>query len=457
MSIVSSYVVPHPPLIVPEIGRGEENKVRKTINSYKEVAEDIALKRPDTIVFISPHTKAYIDSFVMLDNNKLLGSFSKFGVDISYEESNDLELVNTINDISNDRGVPIIKIEDELDHGVLVPLYYIKKVYNDFKIIVVSLSGLSLVDHYRLGMVIRDSINKLGRKCSIVSSGDLSHKLQEYGPYGYCSEGVQYDLEIMKVLESCDFSKLLEFDYNFLDKASECGHRSFTIMAGCLDGYNLFGTNLSHEDVTGVGYGVLKYNVLDIDDNRHLLFKYLNHVEKNLTDKYSKCDKYVLLARDAINKFVLDKEVLELDNTYPDEMLNRKAGVFVSIHKFGMLRGCIGTISPITNSICEEIINNAISACSNDSRFNPITSDELDWLDISVDVLDDPEIIDDKNLLNPSKYGVIVTSNYKKGVLLPNLDGINDVDTQIEIALNKAGIDPLDNYTLQRFEVVRHD
>ena len=137
-------------------------------------------------------------------------------------------------------------------------------------------------------------------------------------------------------------------------------------------------------------------------------------------------------------------------------MTERQAGAFVSIHKHGTLRGCIGTIMATTDSVAQEIINNAISASTKDPRFDPITKDELEWLDINVDILGDPEDIDSPAELDVKRYGVIVSSGYKRGLLLPDLDGVDSVEQQIDIARRKGGIGEREKYKLQRFEVIRH-
>jgi AmmeMemoRadiSam system protein A len=141
----------------------------------------------------------------------------------------------------------------------------------------------------------------------------------------------------------------------------------------------------------------------------------------------------------------------------PEEMLSQRAGCFVSIHKYGSLRGCIGTISPAKKSLAEEIIANGISACSRDPRFSSVKEDELPFLEISVDVLGKPEKIKDRSQLDVKRYGVICTSGYKRGLLLPDLEGVDTVEQQIEIACSKGNIDPDDeNLELERFEVIRH-
>jgi AmmeMemoRadiSam system protein A len=139
----------------------------------------------------------------------------------------------------------------------------------------------------------------------------------------------------------------------------------------------------------------------------------------------------------------------------PDsKFLNEKAGVFVSLKKRGELRGCIGTFTPTCANIAEETIQNAVSAASKDPRFLPVTSPELPEITCSVDVLSKPEPAE-QNELNPKKYGVIVESGFKKGLLLPDLEGVDSISSQIEIAKQKAGILPEEPFKLYRFKVNR--
>jgi AmmeMemoRadiSam system protein A len=136
----------------------------------------------------------------------------------------------------------------------------------------------------------------------------------------------------------------------------------------------------------------------------------------------------------------------------------RRAGCFVSLKKDGELRGCIGTIAPTKRSLAEEICANAVSAGRYDRRFSPVTADELDELVYDVDVLGEPEPVASADELDPRVYGVIVsTADGRRGLLLPDLDGVDSVDEQVQIAAQKGGIDLLgDDYHLERFVVERH-
>lgn len=168
-------------------------------------------------------------------------------------------------------------------------------------------------------------------------------------------------------------------------------------------------------------------------------------------------DKYVELARKTIEKYIVDGELLQVPTELPDEMLRTRAGAFVSLHRAGQLRGCIGTISATKESVAQEIICNAISAATNDPRFEPVRKDELEDLEISVDVLKEAEKIDSLAQLDVKRYGVIVTKGWRRGLLLPDLDGVDTPLEQVQIALMKAGLSQNEKgYTLERFEVIRH-
>jgi len=164
---------------------------------------------------------------------------------------------------------------------------------------------------------------------------------------------------------------------------------------------------------------------------------------------------YVKLARETIENYIKQGKIITPPLDLPEEMINQKAGVFVSLKKNGNLRGCIGTFMPTQGNIAQEIIKNAISAAVDDPRFSSVNVSELEDLFISVDVLSAPEEVKDISQLNPRKYGVIVSSGYKKGLLLPDLEGVDTVEYQIDIAKRKAEIYPGEKVKLYRFEVKR--
>ena len=460
MSIQAAFMVPHPPMILPQIGRGREAQIQETISAYEQAAREIAALAPDTIIIASPHSVMYADYFHISPGRKAGGSFAEFGApQVKFAEEYDKELVDRICMEADSRGFPAGTAGErsaKLDHGTMVPLWFIRNRYTRGKIVRIGLSGLPLTDHYEFGMLIRDAVNGLGRKAVFVASGDLSHRLQPYGPYGISPEGPVYDRRIMEAAGRGAFGELLDFDEVFCEKAAECGHRSFVIMAGALDGQKVRAKALSHQDVTGVGYGICTFCPEGEDASRHFLRLHLDRLEEELEKREAASDPYVRLARRSLETYIREGRTLPLPEDLPQDMLKQRAGVFVSIHKHGKLRGCIGTIEPVKKCVAQEIISNAISAATKDPRFDPVTPDELKWLEINVDVLGKPEKITSLSQLDVKRYGVIVSCGYRRGLLLPDLDGIDTPQQQVSIALQKGGIREDETCQMERFEVIRH-
>jgi AmmeMemoRadiSam system protein A len=163
----------------------------------------------------------------------------------------------------------------------------------------------------------------------------------------------------------------------------------------------------------------------------------------------------VALAKDTVEKYVKEGKRPAPPKTLTQEM-KEKAGVFVSIHSLGDLRGCIGTFEPQQRNVAAEVITNAISAAMRDPRFDPVTPDELKDLDYSVDVLTHPEPVADESALDAKKFGIIVACGWRRGLLLPDLEGVDSVDEQIDICCQKGGISPEEPLQLYKFEVKRY-
>ncbi|MCL1807324.1 MAG: AmmeMemoRadiSam system protein A [Oscillospiraceae bacterium] len=426
---MKAYLMPHPPLLIPGVGQG--NEIPGTRRACETVAEEIKHDRPDTLIVISPHSVCYEDTFHIAPGKGASGDFSRFGAkQVSMSVRYDSELAGAIGEEARREGLPAGFEGAEnpaLDHGVTVPLTF---VGTDIPITHLSLSGLSLAEHYRFGLCVQRAAQGLRRKIAVIASGDLSHKLTPDGPYGFAPEGPEFDQFIRDCVKNADFVRLMSVDRKQAKNAAECGLRSLVILAGALDGLNPRGKILCYEGPFGVGYLTASFETGE--------------------------SPYVRLARENIASYVTTGKTVSLPDSLPEEMLAKRAGVFVSIKKDGALRGCIGTIAPVTASIASEIIENSVSAATRDPRFPPVAPSELDDLVISVDVLSPPEPISSPALLDVERYGVIVTSGRKRGLLLPNLDGVDTVEAQIAIAKQKAGIFGDEPIELERFEVIRH-
>ena len=465
--IAGAVMVPHPPLIIPDVGHGEEKGIQATIDAYQKASEFVLSLQPDTIVISSPHSIMYRDYFHISPGNAAAGNFGQFRAPlVQISAVYDSELRDAICKAADAKGFPAGDLGERdpaLDHATMIPLYFLQEAAKDsspFRILRIGLSGLPLPMHYELGQMVEEAAESLDRRIVWIASGDLSHKLKDDGPYGFSKDGPVYDRRIMKVMGSAAFEELFGFDESFLESAAECGHRSFVEMAGALDGRAVTPQMLSHEGPFGVGYGVCTFTVGARDGWRHFLKNWEEREAAALLEKRKSEDSYVQLARASVEAYVRNREKLTPEKTgidLPSGMLTVRAGAFVSIHENGQLRGCIGTISAVQENIAEEIIENAISASTRDPRFSPIRTDELPYLEITVDILSPAEKISSPDELDVKRYGVIVTKGMKRGLLLPNLNGVDTIPQQIAIAKQKAGIAADDdNIELQRFEVVRH-
>ena len=461
MAVKGAVMVPHPPLIIPDVGRGQEKAIQATIDAYHKAAKKIASWKPDTVVVLSPHSIMYADYFHISPGTGARGDFGQFRApQVKIQVQYDTELVEALSQEAEAREIPAGTMgerDSRLDHATMIPLWFLNHYYTDYKTVRIGLSGLPLSQHYMLGQCIQKAAELCGRNIVVIGSGDLSHKLKEDGPYGFQKEGTEYDSRIMEVMGIAAFDQLFDFTEEFCDKAAECGHRSFVILAGTLDRLAVKAEKLSHEGTFGVGYGVCTYEVEGRAPERDFLRQYEEKIADEAKRWKESEDAYVRLARQTIEAYVGERKQISIPKDLPEEMYENRAGVFVSLKEEGRLRGCIGTIAPVQKNIAEEIVANAISASTKDPRFYPVQPDELDKLVYSVDVLGTPEAITSPDELDVKRYGVIVTKGRKRGLLLPNLDGVDTVEDQITIAKQKAGISTYDAAVqLERFEVVRH-
>ncbi|MDE7243988.1 MAG: AmmeMemoRadiSam system protein A [Oscillospiraceae bacterium] len=461
MSILGAVIVPHPPVILPEVGRGREHKVQATLDAYRAAARQAADWAPETLIITSPHAPLYSDYFHISPGKSGCWDMSAFGapqvrLEAKYDEAFRMELVKRAQEAGLQAGILGEKAYDP-DHGTAVPLYFLREAGVTCPIVRIGLSGFTPLEHYQLGQCIAAAAEALGRRTVLIASGDLSHKLTEDGPYGFVPEGPAFDEQITAAMAEGDFARLLSFDPIFCGRAAECGLRSFQIMAGALDGLAVRPQLLSHEGTFGVGYAVAVFTPTGPDESRRFGLRYERLARERLEARKAAEDPWVRLARQSLETYIRTGQRLsELPEDLPEEMCTSQAGAFVSLHIDGQLRGCIGTISPAAPSVAEEIVQNAVSAGTGDPRFRPVRAHELDRLEYKVDVLGAAEQINSPEELDVRRYGVIVSCGHRRGLLLPDLEGVDTVEQQIDIARQKGGIAPDESYTLERFEVVRH-
>ena len=263
-SLNFAAITPHPPIIVPTIGvPADLKKVSKTIEAMEKLAEKFAKAAPDTIIVISPHGAVDFNQFTISGSPTLTGHFYNFG-DFQSELvfKNDLELVNSIEKGSQKEKIPLrLTGSKELDHGALVPLYYLAKEHPNFKVIPIAYSYLDIETHFRFGQVLKKAIDSQDKKVAIVASGDLSHRLIPEAPAGYSPRGKEFDEKLIELLKNKDVDGVLNMDADLVEEAGECGYRSIIILLGVLDDLKWQPEILSYQGPFGVGYLVANFKL----------------------------------------------------------------------------------------------------------------------------------------------------------------------------------------------------
>lgn len=455
------YLMPHPPLIIPRVGRGQEKQIQKTIDGCNAIGLEIDRSGIHTIIVITPHGTVFRDAVALTGIENLKGDFGKFGAkQVSFDIKIDLTLTHEIIREAEKAQIAVAALNREnaksygvsleLDHGAAVPLSFVKSL-DKIELVHITYGMLSPIELYSFGRAIEKACRKTGTRAAIIASGDLSHRLTKDGPYPYSPYGAKFDSRLLELLEQGDFKGLFNLDGTMITEAGECGLRSLYILAGTLDGKDAKAEILSYEGPFGVGYGVARFKV---SEGRSIFDDIKNLGRESHVKRLEEGPAYTRLARRNIENFFRTGKSLTVKDIKDIELLNDRKGVFVSLKLAGELRGCIGTIEAVTGSVGEEILNNSISAAFNDPRFSPLREEELYQLDISVDLLYPAEKCSFEDL-DPESYGVIVTSGRKRGLLLPMLEGIDSSEEQVSIALQKAGIGKNQSYEIERFKVER--
>ena len=464
MSILAAYAVPHPPLIIPAIGAGREREISVTVRAYHEVMRAAAELRPDTVVIISPHATAYDDFFHISPGAGAEGNFAAFGhpeisVGIPYDE----DFVRVLSAFAGEKKIPAGTLGEKhpsLDHGTMVPLFFVSEYLGETptKFVRIGIAGVPAHTHALLGQVIAATAERLGRRTVCIASGDLSHRLIEGGANGFAPEGAEFDELCTAFMKTGDFVSLLQIPGSFAETAGHCGLNGLWVLAGALDRAAMDAALHSYEGPFGVGYAVASFTVTGRNEENDFAAQLVRAEDRAIAELRAAEDDYVRLARMSVEHFVRTHSYAALPHELPQELMESRAGAFVSIKKYGKLRGCIGTFVPAQQSLAEEILYNAVSAAVHDGRFEAIEEGELNRLVYSVDVLSVPEPIESAAQLDPKTYGVIVKSltDNRRGLLLPDLTGIDTAEEQIAIAREKARIQPKEAIALARFTVKRH-
>jgi AmmeMemoRadiSam system protein A len=316
------------------------------------------------------------------------------------------------------------------EHSIEVQLPFLQYFKKDIKLVPIVLAQASSTAYKEIGRAIARAIKDLNREVVIIASSDMTH-------YESQSSAQEKDRKAIQAILSLDEDELLR-QIDELD-ISMCGYAPVVSLISAAKEFGAKEAELVRYQTSG-----------DTSGDFSAVVGYAGIIIKSY-----QMSPQVRLAKEAIETYVKEGSIIEPPDELPPDMTER-AGTFVSLHKFGELRGCIGTFEPTQANIAQEIIVNAISSATSDPRFPSVAPGELKDLEINVDVLTHPVPVEDEGKLDPKKYGVIVECGWRRGLLLPDLEGVDTVDQQIDICCHKAGISPDEPVKLYCFSVKRY-
>lgn len=256
MSLVFSAIAPHPPLLIPNVGRENLERVKKTESALTDLASDLYASKPDSIIIISPHAPISEDTFFINACEKFNCDFEDFGdFETSFSFRPDLELSANIKMQTQDENIPLNLIcEPRLDHGSAVPLYYLMKNLKDTPIVPISFSFLDIKTHYKFGQLLQREIMRNNKRIAVIASGDLSHAITTEAPAGFNEHGKEFDEMVVDMLKNADEQSIVNIDPKLVDEAAECGFRSMVILLGIINNINCRPEIMAYEHPFGVGY-----------------------------------------------------------------------------------------------------------------------------------------------------------------------------------------------------------
>lgn len=453
---VLGIIAPHPPIMVEEVGGADARVTAASAAALRSAAALLERFAPQTVVIVSPHAPGFSDAFTVTTASAVSGNLARFRAPrTAHAVSGDPELAQAIIAEAGDLSIVAREqyptLDRELDHGVLVPMSFLDPG-SRYDLVVATFALLPAADHADFGRAIRRAALRTGRRVALVASGDCSHRLTREAPAGYSPRAHLFDEELATLLARSDYAAVARMDEGLREEAGECGWRSFLVLGGFLEGTGAVTRVLSYEGPWGVGY--LTAVAAPVEELEGMP-AYTPPAGSKGGSKGDAESAPVSLARATIEQYVLHRTTPPVP-AFDDPALPKRAGAFVSLHIGGLLRGCIGTIGPTAPSLPEEIIHNAVQAATADPRFPPVRPDELDELEMTVDVLHPAERIDSLDDLDPKVYGVITTRGWRRGLLLPDLEGVDTAEDQVSIAMSKAGITGDEPIDLERFKVDRY-
>jgi len=418
--------VAHPPVLVPEVGGARAAEVKATHSAMERLDEVLSRSPAEIVILVSPHSPTTLESIPVRHSSQVAGDLGRFGapqvrvvVDIDVAASEKL-----VRD-ARAQGFALTSSDDaNLDHGIVVPLYLLRRTCAARQFVLLGISGWPLDRFRELGAFLHRQLGS--REAILLASGDLSHRLTPEAPYGFRPEGQDMDRRVIEALRTQQWDQIERLDPDLVEEAGECGLRPLALLLGAARAAGLRSEVFSYEGPFGVGYPVAhfaaRYPVGDVQ----------------------------ALGRQAIETYLRDRRVIEPPGKVPPD-LELPSAAFVTLRKHGELRGCMGSVVPTESNAAREIIRYAIASAIRDPRFNPVELAEVPELSVSAQLLDPPEAVTSIADLDPAVFGVIARSGDRQALLLPGIEGIDTVAQQIAAVCDKAGIDQRGPLRLERF------
>lgn len=270
--LVGCALMPHPPIMIPEVGKSELSKIKATVDAVEQAAQALKEYNPQTLVIITPHGPVFEDAACISVHPRLRGNLAAFGApDVSVGFETDGLLVRHILKKAERLGINLIELTDdlakahrfqlELDHGALIPLYYLHKAGFKGQLVHISMGMLPYEEMYTFGKAVQAAIGMVDKRVAVIASGDLSHRLTVDAPAGYNPQGAVFDRQVMEAVKNIDVKKLLNMERSLIEAAGECGLRPIFFLMGVLGGLPAKAEVLSYEGPFGVGYGVALFTL----------------------------------------------------------------------------------------------------------------------------------------------------------------------------------------------------
>jgi aromatic ring-opening dioxygenase LigB subunit len=258
-------LAPHPPIIAPEVGGEETKKLKPTIKALEKLSGKLADKDPRTLILITPHGPFHPEKINIAGSPKFRGNLLDFGAEVEFEFENDQKLANKINKQATKAGIPttIYRSTQEyarLDHGVIIPLYYLLNDIGSINIVTITYSQIDRSYHFALGEIIGELAKSLNYDIGIIASGDLSHRLADKNSPN-AQIGKEYDQMIRDYLNQKDLNSIVKIEPEIIERAGECAYRSLLILLGAISYQNWQAEVLSYQAPFGVGYSVVDFNL----------------------------------------------------------------------------------------------------------------------------------------------------------------------------------------------------